>query len=578
MQLLELTSNKKSFKSVIFNESGLSIIRAKKKNKEDKDSKKTTNGVGKSLCMYLILFCLGSDKNEELEKKLPGWEFTLKFKLGNAVHTASRSTDNQEVIHFDKEEISYSKFKEKFKEDIFSLNKKIKFLTPWAILQRFIRPRKDSYQYFDTPVAEEKPYSKLICAAYLLGINPEIIDKKRELREEWNKLNKLRINFNKDPIFKEYFNEGLEFSMMDLEDKIKNLVNKKNNFKIAENYEEIQIEIEEIRNLLETKRNELFIVNEKLSNIENSLRIKSELSREELVKIYEETKVSFPEDVLRTLKELEDFHKSIQKKRVDRLTNERYNLIKEKKELELIQEKLENNLNSKIGLIINRGNLKEYETLCNEINDSKNRLDKLGEYKKISESYEKKQKKLEKDLAEENILTDNYLKNIEDLKKEINTLFRTYSKNFYHDKPGGIEIKNNSGENLLRFNINASIKDDTSDGVNQVKIFCFDMLLLKLQINHKIKFLFHDSRLFGDMDTRQKSELFKTAFNETDKSEFQYICSINEDQLVPIKEYIGESNYKKIVEEKIILDLTDEGEEGKLLGIQVDLKYEKKGN
>jgi uncharacterized protein YydD (DUF2326 family) len=62
---------------------------------------------------------------------------------------------------------------------------------------------------------------------------------------------------------------------------------------------------------------------------------------------------------------------------------------------------------------------------------------------------------------------------------------------------------------------------------------------------------------------------------ETENSDFQYICSINEDQLTPVKEYLGEKYYDKIIEKNVILNLTDEGENGKLLGIQVNLKYEK---
>ncbi|WP_445322044.1 DUF2326 domain-containing protein [Paenibacillus sp. FSL M7-0420] len=92
------------------------------------------------------------------------------------------------------------------------------------------------------------------------------------------------------------------------------------------------------------------------------------------------------------------------------------------------------------------------------------------------------------------------------------------------NKPGGIRITNNEGENTLRYNITAKIQDDSSDGVNEVKIFCFDMTLLLLQLNHNVKFIFHDSRLFSNMDSRQRYTLFKLAYRKSQEHDLQYIA------------------------------------------------------
>ena len=54
----------------------------------------------------------------------------------------------------------------------------------------------------------------------------------------------------------------------------------------------------------------------------------------------------------------------------------------------------------------------------------------------------------------------------------------TFAKRFYPKKRSGLVIKNNSGENTLRYTFEARIEDDSSDGVNEVRMFCFDFLLL----------------------------------------------------------------------------------------------------
>jgi len=72
MQLIRLSANHNSFNTVNFNPSGLTLIVGAHSKKGS-----TYNGVGKSLIVELLHFCLGSSKNEEFERKIPQWEFTL---------------------------------------------------------------------------------------------------------------------------------------------------------------------------------------------------------------------------------------------------------------------------------------------------------------------------------------------------------------------------------------------------------------------------------------------------------------------------------------------------------------------
>lgn len=165
------------------------------------------------------------------------------------------------------------------------------------------------------------------------------------------------------------------------------------------------------------------------------------------------------------------------------------------------------------------------------------------------------------------------MESIKELLETIMTTFRELAKAFY-EKPGGIKVINNEGENTIRFDIMAKIQDDSSDGVNEVKIFCFDMTLLLLQRNHKMRFLFHDSRLFSNMDPRQRYTLFKLA-NSKIINGFQYIATVNEDTLLSFKDMMTDEEYNDIIENNIRLKLTDESEQSKLLGIQIDMDYEK---
>lgn len=148
-----------------------------------------------------------------------------------------------------------------------------------------------------------------------------------------------------------------------------------------------------------------------------------------------------------------------------------------------------------------------------------------------------------------------------------------FAKEFYPKKISGLIVKNNSGENMLRYTLDARIEDDSSDGVNEVRIFCFDLLILLNKIS-KMRFLMHDSRLFSNMDPRQREILFRIINKVCLDEDVQYICSINEDTLISVKKFMPVEEYNSIVCNNIILELKDDAPESKLLGIQVDIDLE----
>jgi uncharacterized protein YydD (DUF2326 family) len=76
---------------------------------------------------------------------------------------------------------------------------------------------------------------------------------------------------------------------------------------------------------------------------------------------------------------------------------------------------------------------------------------------------------------------------------------------------------------------------------------------------------------------RQRSELFRIAHEHAAKAGFQYIATINQEHLEAMQQWFGE-DYKAIITDNIVLELTDDSTAGKLLGIEVDLDYESTRN
>jgi uncharacterized protein YydD (DUF2326 family) len=160
MRLIELRANNESFHTITFNERGVSIIRAIK---VSEDKKGTYNSTGKSLLIYLIHFCLGASENNELKEKLPGWEFYLDIKIGDKLFTISRSIDKQKIILLDEKEYKIKEFNDHLQSMVFfNIPSDFKNLTFRSLINRFIRPKKSSYDSYNCFLKEGEALSRII--------------------------------------------------------------------------------------------------------------------------------------------------------------------------------------------------------------------------------------------------------------------------------------------------------------------------------------------------------------------------------------------------------------------------------
>lgn len=576
MRLIRLSSNMNSFHTVEFKD-GLNLIIGKQANPDDKSLDKTYNGVGKSLLIYILHFCLGSNKIVPFEEKIPGWEFTLEFSIDGELYTSVRNTSNQSKIFLNGEKLTLAKFRSMMLEKEFGVTEKINNLTFNTLFPRFIRRDRESYVTYDTFIKKEQEYSKVLNNSFLLGLETEFVTEKQRLRTLFRQTKDLKTNIEEDSIIRDHFNnnEDTEIEILDLEDNIEKLKNEISEFKISANYKEIEKEADEKHYLLKELENKRTLINNSIKHINKSLEVKPDLSEMKVINLYNQAQIEVPEMVVKKMEEAIKFQKNLLKNRNKRLVNEK---IKNQDKLDATEALIEGvgkEFDKALRYLDTHGALGDYNALNKKLNDMQTKLERLNEYQEILRTYKKKLKDVQSDFSTQDNETDNYLENIQDLLEEIMSTFRELSKAFYEKKPGGIKIINNGGDNTIRFDIIAKIQDDSSDGVNEVKIFCFDMTILLLKQNHKFEFLFHDSRLFGNMDPRQRYCLLKVAYEKVNNAGLQYIATINEDILLSFKDLMTEEEYTNIIEESTRLVLTDESDKSKLLGIQVDMDYNK---
>lgn len=206
-----------------------------------------------------------------------------------------------------------------------------------------------------------------------------------------------------------------------------------------------------------------------------------------------------------------------------------------------------------------------------QLADLKNEKNKMQEYNNLLEEYHKSDLKVKEDLLNTTKKAEEYLKDVKGELSELCDFFRNLAKRFYPNSVSGITVYNNDGENQLRFSIEAKIEADASDGINNVKIFCYDLTLLFKGFGHSMHFIFHDSRILHGIDPRQQVELFRIAYEMFSNSKCQYITTINQNQLEEIEKNLPPDEFGRIFNENVVLTLMDSSDSEKLLGIKVDI-------
>ncbi len=576
MKLISLTSNKPSFHPVIFKD-GINIIVGKQAVSQNENDGNTYNGVGKSLTIHLVHFCLGSNAINSFSQKLDGWEFTLRFSVGADDYYSKRNTTDQSKIDLNGETLKLADFRKKMFELCFNAEDNIKYLTWNTLFSRFARRYRTCYSTFDGFMPKESDYSKLLNNCYLLGLDTNLIIQKKELREKQKASSATEKAIKNDPVFRQYYlgKHDAEIDVADLQYRISELVDKIEAFKISNNYHEMEVEADEKSYRKKQYENRRVIISNNIRNIEQALQETANVKDEKILKVYEAANVEIPDMIKKDIDDVLRFHRDLIGNRNDRLRKE---LNKHRVELKEIDSKIAElgmQMDELLDFLNTHGALEEYVALTKQLSSLQSELNRIEEYQKILKTYKDTILDIKTEFISQDKEADSYL---EEINKELIRLMNQYSsfaKRFYPKKRSGLSVKNNSGENMLRYSVDARIEDDSSDGVNEVRIFCFDLLILLNKVS-KIRFLIHDSRIFANMDPRQREVAFRILKDVCETNNLQYICSINEDAMLSVKSLMSVDDYDSIIHDNIILELKDDAPESKLLGIQVDIDLEDK--
>ncbi|WP_214041269.1 ABC-three component system protein [Methanoculleus sp.] len=579
-----VSANHSSFHTVTFT-TGLNVVLAERS--EVSTEKDTRNGLGKSTLIEIIDFCLGSGVNKGeglLIEPLEQWAFTLEITLGgNRVKVTRAVADHKRIVINGPTNgwIEQPDCDNKSGELIFKVER-WRQLLGWAL---FSLPRSAdqlpykpsfrsliSYMVRRGPDAYISPFQHNIKQqnwdiqlhiAYLLGMNWEFPARLRSLKDREDGVKAIEKAIKTGAMDGAIGTVGeLETQRIQLEQQTASAKEALDTFKVHPQYDSVQQNADRLTKEIHDLINHNVTDKRRLGRYQESIKEEKPPARMSLERLYEEFGLIFPDAVKRTLNEARTFHHQIISNRHDFLEVEIVRFQKDIDEREARIKELTNQRAELMEVLQTHGALQEMTKLQGQYVVLKGSLDhvqtRLREVKNLNiTKREIRAKKVELVQTAEQ---DHEQRR--EVWSEAVRLFNEHSQALYKTAGRLVIDVNEKG-----YTYNVEIERSGSEGIDKMKIFCFDLTVLQLQMqaHHGIDFIIHDTLMYDSVDTRQRALAFQCAHEVTNSLGGQYICTINSD-MVPTEDFSDDFDFQQHVR----LTLSDATPSGSLLGIRFE--------
>jgi uncharacterized protein YydD (DUF2326 family) len=363
---------------------------------------------------------------------------------------------------------------------------------------------------------------------------------------------------------KEYLDKT---NLKDLIDEHKSLIDDKSNFIIAKNYDHLKIESDNLTKELNQLRDKIQKIKNLLQKKEQNLLVSEniDIDAHEIEKLYNEVSFFFQDKIIKRIEDAQIFHNTLISNRKNRIEIEIKELTLQLDDLKIIREEISSKRDASLEMLNSSGALEEYNTIEERIKFLNIEINKLTKYEETLNDFKKDKSKLNVESAkikEKSIL---YLAKEKESLGKIEDKFREIVKQFYNNHGGSLELKETKKAKYL-YDIAVEIPRGSSQAIGEVEIFCYDILLYKLN-KDILNFMAHDGYIFSEMDPRQKTMIFKIILELIKDNDLQYFINIGENSLKEIlNQDILTDQEKEQIKKNIILELYDKDPKNWLFG------------
>lgn len=520
---------------------GINIIMGEKSESSNKKI-----GVGKSICIEFINFCLLKKISDSRLSLIPKNSIDLKSKItldlefNSKKISISRSIHSPEevAIFVNEDEIVFTKLEDasNYLRDLYfkSFHANVQRLSFRNLLQPIVRDERSEFKdlilCYDTKKNIPADYSPHL---FYLNVGLELYAQTKSLNEELKKktaffseTKKLVTNNNELKI------QDAKAHLNELESEVNKINKSIENLKNNDSFEIIQGDLVK----LETKLSELRVrqqsIKYEIKQID-SLPKPENISENEISILFNQFKSGLGDMVQKSLNELKEFKNKIDGFR-NSIVNERLESLKvELTKLNEIVRKLDDEYSEKIGLIDNGEVLRDLKTSISVFNKKNTELSNLRSLLDRYDTAEREKKVLA--AKKTNLLADldEEIYRKQDIIKNFKETILGIHEQIMGNREAHFEIKTSKNKNIVDFIMRTD--DDGSHSTERMKVFLYDIALMfndYTKKNHP-NFLIHDN-IFEDDDSLEKSLNYLYQSNFNSPNEFQYIVTLNRDLIESI--------------------------------------------
>lgn len=582
MIIHSLRSDRESFRTVRFR-NGANIVLGDRTPTSGK--KDTRNGLGKSTILEIINFCLGGSKGDTLNRKeVKGWTFTLDAEHGGRAFSASRNT-SENMVEIKGNTAGWplpatgsgslvpGTIRVKIDDYNRGMGSMLYGLEPardalrgptFRSLVSYRLRRGGGHGGYYSPFQNARVQAAAdirMNNAYMLGLNWEASAQLQDLVDRKKRLREIERDAGNGLLSGLVGSVGdLEAILIRLEERARQEKDAIDRFCVHERYKDLESEASELTDSIHNLVDERFMMGKSLDMYKNSIEEESDATPTQVLGAYKEAGVLFPDSIREHLDRVRAFHAAIVRNRKDYLGSEIEKLEGEISKRDSQIDEMGARRAAVLGILQAHGAIDELVRLQERYGETvaakTDAANKLANLKKIGE----KRASIDSSMSALRRDAETDFEERRDLRKRAILAFNDYTKRLY-DAPGKLVI--DISEGLYRFNV--EIERSGSSGIGNMKIFCYDMMLAGLWAERPASpgFLAHDSDLFEGVDSRQTARALQLAAAESKRRRFQYICTMNTDD-VPRDDFDRGFDFDSLVAET----LTDKDAGGGLLGIR----------
>lgn len=571
------------FKNLEFHP-GLNVLLSEKS--AQATDRHTRNRAGKSSLLELIHFLLGSKcdkesifRNDALRDTIFGMEFDLVGTFARVERTGSKPTpvtaagDNTPwpiapTVKKGLSLLSNESWKTDLGKLMFDLDD---HEGPWgpsfrSLIKYFVRRDREGGMDHPMKTSEKQQLvDQQVNISFLLGLDWAIPREWQQVRDREKSLEQIKKGMNEGAFGSIVGTSSqLKSEFIVAQDRTKRLAATLSSFKVVDQYHELEREASRLTGQLAQLADENVLDKRYIAELEEASIEEAPPAPSDLEALFREAGVILPDLVRKRFDEASTFHESVVKNRRAYLESEKRAAQRRVEDRDQAKSRLDPRRSEVMGMLKSSGALDQFAAMQAELTKAETSAESLRQRYDAAESLESGDLRLKVERATLlERLRREYTEQDAIIQDAVLT-FREISSQLYQDDGAGT-LTITPTENGPIFD--PHIPGERSRGVNNMRIFCFDMMLMLLSLRRGRSpgFLIHDSHLFDGVDERQKGTALAVGAAMAKKHGFQYIVTMNTDD-VP-REVPSDFHFDDHV---LPVRLTDASEDGGLFGLRFE--------